>query len=423
MTAPIEAGDRADRSAGSDRSDRADRAGEGTLVELVRAAGEGPRTLDSVRQRITRTHRLTASYLSAGFLAITVALVVRGLASFLWALNDRSATGLSGLSWALVLAALAVGIVIVVTRHGELPRPVFAGVLAVDAVAMVLEFADYALPAPAPLYYPTVCIGVGATVIALLGFQPPSRSTAAIIVLVGLSLLGLLAHALISGEGSSIAVGNVLLATTPVAVYASLLTALDRHVHRGLDRTLADSVVDGPGTGPGSLAAVELARVDAEIAELLEEVVARGAAPDADLGERARVLGDRLREVLARSHDRTWLVIAVEESALLSGAVLVRDPRGIAAALAPPDRSRLLSVLWLLTEQAAAGRPALELVLAHREDAAVPVRIVLRAPGLRPRDVDPAVWGILGEIGAHRASPEGTGTTIELDHRPPGRSA
>ena len=42
-----------------------------------------------------------------------------------------------------------------------------------------------------------------------------------------------------------------------------------------LDRTLADSVVDGPGTGPGSLAAAELARVDAEIAELLHEVVAR----------------------------------------------------------------------------------------------------------------------------------------------------
>ncbi|TDX81074.1 hypothetical protein EDF35_0740 [Rathayibacter sp. PhB151] len=417
MTAPAEAGD---RSAGSDR---ADRAGEGTLVELVRAAGEGPRTLDSVRQRITRTHRLTASYFSVGFLAITVALVVRGLASFLWALNDRSATWLSGVSWVLVLGALAVGIAVVATRRGELPRSVFAGVLAVDAVALVLEFADYALPAPAPLYYPTVCIGVGATVIALLGVQPPSRSTGAIVLLVALSLLGLLGHAVLTGEGSSIAVGNVLLATAPVGVSASLLTALDRHVHRGLDRTLADSVVDGPGTGPGSLAAAELARVDAEIAELLEEVVARGAVPDADLGERARVLGDRLREVLARSHDRTWLLIAVEESALLSGAVVVRDPRGVAAGLAPPDRSRLLSVLWLLTTQAGAGRPPIELLLAQREDAAAPVRIVLRAPGLRPRDVDPAVWGILGEIGAHRAAPAGAGTTIELDHRPPGRPA
>ncbi|MDY0914337.1 hypothetical protein [Rathayibacter festucae] len=408
MTAPAEA---------------ADRSGEGTLVELVRAAGQGPRTLDSVRQRITRTNRLTASYLSVGFLSISVALVVRGLASFLWALNDRSATWLSGLSWVLVLGALAVGIVVVVTRRGELPRRVFAGVVVVDAVALVLEFADYALPEPAPLYYPTVCIGVGATVITLLGFQPPARSTGAIAGLVALSLLGLLGHALLADDGTSIAVGNVLLATAPVAVYAALLTALDRHVHRGLDRTLADSVVDGPGTGPGSLAAAELTRVDAEIAELLEEVVARDTVPDADLGERARLLGDRLREVLARSHDRTWLQIAVDESALLAGSVSVRDPRGVAAALAPPDRSRLLSVLWLLTTQAGAGRPPIELLLAHGEDAAAPVRIVLRAPGLRPRDLDPSVWGILGEIGAHRASPEGTGTTIELDHRPPGRPA
>ena len=401
----------------------ADRSGEGTLVALVRAAGEGPRSLDSVRQRITRTHRLTASYLSVGFLAITAALVVRGLASFLWALNDRSATWLSGLSWLLVLGGLVVGIVVVVTRRGELPRSVFAGVLAVDAVALVLEFADYALPAPAPLYYPTVCIGVGATVIALLGFQSASRSTGAIVLLVSLSLLGLLGHAVLTGEGSSIAVGNVLLATTPVGVYAALLTALERHVHRGLDRTLAESVVDGPGTGPGSLAAAELARVDAEIAELLEEVVADGAAPDDDRAERARVLGDRLREVLARSHDRSWLRIAVEESALLSGAVLVRDPRGVAAALTPPDRSRLLSVLWLLTTQTGSGRPSIELELERGEGAAAAVRIVLRAPGLRPRDVDGAVWGILGEIGVHRASPEGSGTTIELEHRPPGRPA
>ncbi|QHC59993.1 hypothetical protein [Rathayibacter sp. VKM Ac-2760] len=410
----------------TDRSG-ADRSGEGTLVELVRAAGQGPRTLDSVRQRITRTHRLTASYLSVGFIAITVSLVVRGLASFLWALNDRSATWLSGLSWVLVLAALAVGVLTAVSRHGELPGSVLAGVLAVDTAALLLEFADYALPAPAPLYYPTVCIGVGATVLALLGFQPLSRSTLAIALLVGLSVLGMLAQALLADAGSSIAVGNVLLATTPVAVYAALLTALDRHVHRGLDRTLADSVIDGPGTGPGSLAASELARVDAEIAELLEEVVRRdaeGAAPlDAALGERARTLGDELRAVLAARHDHTWLRIAVEESALLSEAVVVRDPQGIAAELAPPDRSRLLSVLWLLTAQERAGRPAVELALARGSGPADPMRLILGAPGLRPRDVDPAVWGILGEIGVHRVSAESPGTTIELHHRPPGRPA
>ncbi|WP_146079729.1 hypothetical protein [Rathayibacter sp. AY2B7] len=62
--------------------------------------------------------------------------------------------------------------------------------------------------------------------------------------------------------------------------------------------------------------------MDARIEELLERVRTPGLL-DEELGERARVLGDELRVALARSHDRTWLRIAVEESALLSFAIAV----------------------------------------------------------------------------------------------------
>ncbi|MBF4461365.1 MULTISPECIES: hypothetical protein [unclassified Rathayibacter] len=393
---------------------------EGTLLELVRAAESGPRTLGSVRERIRRTHRLSASYLGLGFITMATLLIVRGVVSYLWALDERSATWWSGVAWLLVIGALACAVVVALARHGELPRAAFVAVLAVDVLALGLEFADYALPEPSAVYYPSVCVGVGATVLAVLSYQPLSRSFAALGLLVGLSALGLLGHTLLGGSSAALAVSNVLLAVAPTAVCAALLTTLDRHVHRKLDRTLAESVVDGPSVRPGSLAASELSHVDARVEELLEQVTRRSprAALDERLGERARVLGDELREALARSHDETWLRIAVAESAVLSTAVSVSDPEGRAARLLPPDRSRLLSVLWLLT--APTTRPSIELALTGGADGALSIGVT--AVGLRARDLDPAVWGILSELGEHRVGAEGHSTTVRLVHLP-GRRA
>lgn len=390
---------------------------QGTLLELVRAAESGPRSLDSVRERIKRTHRLSSGYLGIGFLVMALLLVVRGVVSFLWSLDAQSATWLTGAAWALVITALAGGVVVAVSRHGELRPLDFAVVSAVDVVALGLEFADYALPSPAASYYPSVCVGVGATVLALLAYQPLSRSSAAIALLIGLSALGLAGQALIGHGGTGIGglgigVGNALLAIAPVAVCASMLTALDRHVHRKLDRTVADSVIDGPSTAAGSLAASQLSEVDAVVERLLGELVEGTAALDDESAERARVLGDELRAALARSHDETWLRIAVRESALLSEAVDLDDPHGLAAALPPPDRSRLLSVLWLLTAQTAAARTPVRLVLSRAP--AAPLALALSASGVRPRDLDAAVWGLLSELGDYRVSVEGSTTHVRL---------
>ncbi|PPF12634.1 hypothetical protein C5C44_05330 [Rathayibacter sp. AY1F6] len=378
---------------------------EGTLLELVRAADRSPGALWSIRERLTRPNRLSGSYLGLGFLTMAVLLDIRGVISYLWSLDARSATWLSGLSWLLVVAASAVGVSIALRRHGELPRRAFAGVLAVDVAALLLEFADHALPTPAPMYYPSVCVGVGAGVIALITFQPLSRSFLALVVLVGLTALGLVGQALLGDGGAALAVSNVLLAVAPAAVCVVVLTSLDQYVRRTLDRSLADGTVHAADD--------EFSQVDARIEELLERV--RTPVPlDEELGERARVLGDELREALARSHDRTWLRIAVEESALLSSAVAIDDPSGAAALLAPLDRSRLLSVLWLLT--APAGRTPLAVRLEPGQGGGVELALV--AAGIRARDLDRSVWGILSELGEHRTTTDHGATRILVAHRP-----
>ncbi|QHC74688.1 hypothetical protein [Rathayibacter sp. VKM Ac-2805] len=378
---------------------------DGTLLELVRAADRSPGALWSIRERLTRPNRLSGSYLGLGFLTMAVMLDIRGLISYLWSLDARSATWVSGLSWLLVIAASAAGAAIALRRHGELPRWAFAGVLGVDVIALLLEFADHALPTPAPMYYPSVCVGVGAGVIALITFQPLSRSFLALVVLVALAALGLVGQALLGDGGAALAVSNVLLAVAPAAVCVVVLTSLDQYVRRTLDRSLAD------GTVPA--ADDEFSQVDARIEELLERV-RTPVSLDEELGERARVLGDELREALARSHDRTWLRIAVEESALLSSAVAIDDPSGAAALLAPLDRSRLLSVLWLLT--APAGRTPLAVRLEPGQGGGVELALV--AAGIRTRDLDRSVWGILSELGEHRTTTDHGATRILLAHRP-----
>ena len=391
----------------------------GTLLALVRAAEAGPRSLQSVRFRIRRTHQLTASYLGLGFLTVAVLVMVRGVFSYAWALEAGSSGWLTGAAWAVVVLAFAAGAMTALLRRGELPSPVLVLVLVVDAAALALEILDSALPASGGVYYPTVCVGVGATLLGLMPFHPLRRTCTALGLLAAVSAATLLAQS--GGVPGGLGIGTtiLLLALVPTAFCAVILATVDEHVHHRLDRTISDSTIDGPGTGPGSLAASELSRIDARIEELLERIAQSAAAPlDAETGERGRALGDELRSALARSHDRTWLRIAVDESAHLSGAVVLTDPDGLAAHLLPPDRARLLSVLWLLAAPGSAARPGVEAALAAAPTGRGSITISLEVAGRRSRDLDPAVWGILGELGAPRVQSSGAGTRVLIEHVP-----
>ncbi|SMH28535.1 hypothetical protein SAMN06295885_0193 [Rathayibacter oskolensis] len=399
-------------------SDRRGDGEEGTLLALVRAAEHGPATLRAVRARIQRAHQLSASYMGVGFVGMGVLLTVRGIVSFVWGVNAGAVGALTAAAWVLVLLGFSVAVAVAIRRRGDLPRPLFAGIVAIDVVALGMEFADVALSDSAPFYYPSVCIGVAATALGVVSFHPLSRTTAAIVVLIATSAAVVLLQVVLLPDRPTYPSNNILTALAPLAVCAVILSTLDDHVHRKLDRTLIDSMIDAPATGPGSLAASELSRVDARVEELLEEVTRHpGSAPlDPALGERGRILGDELRGVLALSRDRTWLRIAVEESSHLSDAVSIDDPAGLAGVLDASARGRLLSLLWLLTAPAAVVRPEIELGFAPGPPGPAAVGITVTARGARPRDLDQAIWGILGELGSSRVVVHPGGTAVHLDH-------
>ncbi|PPG51488.1 hypothetical protein C5C27_16535 [Rathayibacter sp. AY2B7] len=74
----------------------------------------------------------------------------------------------------------------------------------------------------------------------------------------------------------------------------------------------------------------------------------------------------------------------------------------------------MLSVLWLLTVPAA--RPSLAVRL--EAGAGGEVELTLVAAGIRARDLDRSVWGILSEIGEHRTTTDHGATRIRVAHRP-----
>ncbi|KQQ09992.1 hypothetical protein [Rathayibacter sp. Leaf296] len=394
----------------------------GTLLALVRAAETGPGSLRAVRTQIQRTHQLTASYLGLGFLTVAGLVMVRGVFSYSWSWNSGSAGVLTGAAWLAVIAAFVAGAVSALLRRGELGLRTFTAVMIVDAAAFALEIADSARPGSSGVYYPSICVGVGATLLGLMAFHPLSRTYGALGLLLGLSVATLAVQSVTAPGGTGIGTTITLLAVAPTVFCAMILSTVDEHVHRKLDRTLTDSMIDAPGTGPGSLAASELASIDGRVEELLARI--SGGAPgglDERTGEQGRLLGDELRSALARSHDRTWLRIALDESAHLSGAVVLDDPDRLAASLLPPDRARMLSVLWLLTEPSATSRPGVEAVFRTVRSAGDPPRptilsIGVTAFGTRPRELDSAVWGILGELGAYRVHQDAAGTAVRLEH-------
>ena len=348
--------------------------------------------------------------------------MVRGVFSFSWSWNAGSAGPLTGAAWVVVIAAFVAGAVAALLHRGELGLRAFTAVMIVDAAALALEIADSAPEGSSGVYYPSICVGVGATLLGLMAFHPLSRTYGALGLLVGVSVATLAVQSVTAPGGTGIGTTITLLAVAPTVFCAMILSTVDEHVHRKLDRTLTDSMIDAPGTGPGSLAASELASIDGRVEELLARISAAASGDlDERTGEEGRLLGDELRGALARSHDRTWLRIAVDESAHLSGAVLLDDPDGLAASLLPPDRARLLSVLWLLTEPSAPSRPGVEAVFREVRSAGERphpslLAIGVTALGTRPRELDSAVWGILGELGAYRVEHGAVGTAVRLEH-------
>ena len=69
-----------------------------------------------------------------------------------------------------------------------------------------------------------------------------------------------------------------------------------------------------------------------------------------------------------------------------------------------------------MTSPAVTARGPVEVDVSGAPAAGEPVSLALTVAGVRPRDLDAAVWGILGELGEFRVAVDGPVTRLRLEH-------
>lgn len=350
--------------------------------------------------------------------------------SLTWAMPAEPWGWLSVAAWVLVAVEFVVVIGVAVSRRGVLPFPMFAATLGVAMVASALDLVAVAASDGSGPQYATVGIGVGAVLIACVSFRPIPEVFRALIGLSVLALASLVVEWLIVPENLSVGTSNFVLAVMPTAVALGLTWVFDQHVRRQLDRTVVESTIDAPGTGPGILAVSTLARLDARVEALLDDVAAGKPASggiSAEIADAASVLGDELRSVLLADHELSWLQLAVADSAYLSPVVTISDPAGLATRIEPVQRSALLSAVWLI---AAAGGGAsqlsIDVALAVRPATASPDMsafgdplegcvVSLMIAGTKARSIDTSVWTVLDQLGPRTVDVRATRILVTVD--------
>ncbi|SFR86907.1 hypothetical protein SAMN05428970_3366 [Agromyces sp. CF514] len=230
----------------------------------------------------------------------------------------------------------------------------------------------------------------------------------------------------------ALAVATVL----PVAVTVAMLRGFSRVVRHEADLSLVQSTVGTARSAVGMRASEELARLDFDAENLLEDVAAgRIGLPlsDADAAH-ASDLAARLRIRLIEGRNDTWLRHAVAESQYLSGRVQVDDPTGLAGPLSAAQREGLLLALWLLVADPSkpSAVPASVEVSCREPDDAMPddadpdaddghlatsVDITIHVDGVTHRRVDPATWDAVASVGVHQLVTAASGFRIEITCR------
>lgn len=228
----------------------------------------------------------------------------------------------------------------------------------------------------------------------------------------------------------ALAGGTVL----PVALTIAMLSGFSRLVRHEADLSLVQSTVGTARTAVGMRASEELAQLDFDAENLLEDVAAgRIGLPLSDVdAARAGDLAARLRVRLIEGRNDTWLRHAVAESQYLSGRVQVDDPAGLAGPLSAAQREGLLLALWLLVadpSKPSAVPASVKVTCREPDDAAVDdleaddlhvatsVEIAIEVDGVIHRRVDPATWDAVANVGVHQLIPAAAGFRIEITCR------
>lgn len=323
--------------------------------------------------------------------------------------TDYSSPAPSLIAWLVLLAFIGVALVTVRRRAPAVPRWLFPATLSVSAIVAALDLAGCWLNSESGVY-PTAAAAVGALLAAFIIV----RETRDILLATGVLAAAMVGVALAKERESVLTLAPDILITglavIPPLVGVFIVRGFRRMVQLELDLVLVRSTVSQPRFAVGMLASEELARLDFDAEQLLDDVAeGRIQLPlTPELSNRASSLATQLRLHLIEGRTETWLHHAVTESEFLGPAVRLSDPSGLAGLLSPEQRDALLLTIWLLVGDATRTTATVSLTLGPisptlgvTADRKVRFPIELTTTGVPHRRVDPETWQAIRVVGPY----------------------
>lgn len=367
-------------------------------------------------ERTIKTARANQSALGGRHLGIGIILSGSVTAIFLlWRFAIQFTTYRSALpsllAWIVFLGLVAVALMAVRKRPPELPAWLFPLILCGGAVVVVLDLIGCFGSADRGAF-PTAAPAVG----SLIGAFITVREARDIIASTCVLALAMVGSALAEPRTNVLTLAPDILITClgvlPPLLAAFIVRGFRRMVQLELDLVLVQSTVSQPRFAVGMLASEELARLDFDAEQLLDDVAeGRIDLPlSPTLANRASSLATELRVHLIKGRKETWLHHAVTESEFLSPSVRLSDQSGLAGLLSPAQRDALLLTIWLLVGDATRTAATVSLTLGPISPThgistgAVRFPIELTTTGVPHRRVDPETWQAIRVVGPYTDS-------------------
>jgi hypothetical protein len=368
-------------------------------------------------ERTIKTARANQNSLGGRHLAIGMMLTGAVAAIFLfwrfaiqWVLYPTPV--LSFLAWVLFVAMVVGTIVVLQRRTPPVPAWLFPAVLAISAAVVALDLVGCWGRSDTGTY-PTAAPAVGSLFAAFIMV----RRTREILVVTAVLGLVMLAYAISEERNTLLTVAPEMLiiglGVIPPILGVAIVRAFRRMVQLELDLVLVQSTVSQPRFAVGMLASEELARLDLDAEQLLDDVAEQRIPLPLDLvlADTASSLATELRLHLIKGRKETWLHHAITESEFLAPSVRLSDPSGLAGLLSPVQRDALLLTLWLLVGDAKRTAATVSLTLGpisptHGLTSRRKVRfpIEMTTTGVPRRKVDPETWQAIRVVGPHTDS-------------------
>jgi len=383
-------------------------------------------------RRPERTIKTTKANQSAlGGRHLGIGIMLSGAVSIVFLLwrfaiqwTEYSSPALSLIAWLILLGFIAVALITVRRTALAVPPWLFPATLSIGAIVAALDLVACSLNTTDQGVYPTAAAAVGALLAAFIIV----RETRDILIATGVLAAAMVGVALTKEREWMLTMAPDIL-ITGLAVIPPLLGVFIVHnfrrmVQLELDLVLVQSTVSQPRFAVGMLASEELARLDLDAEQLLDDVAeGRIQLPLApELSNRASSLATQLRLHLIEGRTETWLHHAVTESEFLAPAVRLNDPSGLAGLLSPEQRDALLLTIWLLVGDAARSAATVSLTLGPispsrgvTADRRVRFPIELTTTGVPQRRVDPETWQAIRVVGPYTDSVRDGSLRVDIE--------